>query len=494
MFFHLKNAITICVATACFIGSGTANAQSQSKNAEFSRRMAALQQARQRTETTTVVTQQPAAQKAPRIARASATVNSNPVRVAQAGSSTRAIAPSSGFAPSGGFIPQHLGSPGIGGTIIDGGSPIIQGGIVQGGIIDGGQVISHSPMVGNGHVISSPVGSSIVGNEVIIDESYGSVVHEGYAGGCGCDSGGCGDVGESYFAGDCCGRGGCSEGGPCLLNRFGKIFQNADYFGGFTSFRTNLYSALDGSNDLVDDSSHGIYGGFNLGLPLCRLSGGIFSGQFGVRTVNTNFGGAEFTDDDRNQLFLTAGFFRRVDYGLQLGVVADILREEWFSSVDLVQIRGEIGYVWQGGTSFGFRFARNAQDDDTEGDFNNTFFGVGSSVVTTNDWYRFFLRHEIARGGYGEVFGGWTDNEQGIIGLDFDFPITDRIAFQSGFTYYLSDVDLPANQGFIGGDPNDSFNVSVGFSIRPQGRKYYQNYERPLFDVADNGTLTMFRQ
>lgn len=488
MFFHLKNAITICVATACLIGSGAAIAQTQSNSPEFSRRMAALQQARQRSSTTTVVTQQPAAQTAPRIARASATINSNQVRTAQLGSSTRAVA------PSGGFVPQHLSSPIVSGTVIDGGSPI-----VQGGIIDGGQIISQSPVVG-GQVIGSPIGSSIVSNEVIMGDSYGGVVTSDAVGGCdcgggscgggGCDSG-CGDVGESYFADDCCGRGGCPEGGPCILNRFGKVFRRAEYFGGFTSFRSNLYTAPDGSNELVDDSSHGVYAGFNLGLPLCRLSCGLFSGQFGVRTVNTNFGGAAFTDDDRNQIFMTAGFFRRVDYGLQLGVVADILREEWFSDVDLVQIRGEIGYVWQGGTSFGFRFARNVQDDQTEGDFNNVFFT--DSIVTTNDWYRFFLRHEVARGGYGEIFGGWTDNEQGIIGLDFDFPITDRIAFQSGFTYYLSDTELPANQGFLGGDPNDSFNIFAGFSIRPHGRKYYRNYERPLFDVADNGTMMMFR-
>ena len=509
MFFHLKNAITICVATACLMGSGAANAQAQSNNPEFSRRMAALQQARQRTTSTTVVTQQ-TAQTVPPITRASVANNSQPVRVAQAGSSTRSFAPSGGFAPqagsstrsiapsggfapqagsstrsiapSGGFVPQHLSSPVVGETIIDGGSPIVHEGIID------GQIISS-------HTVDAPIGSSIVGNEVIVDAPYGGVVTEGHAGcDCGggsCGSGSCGDIGESYFGDDCCGRGGCPEG-PCFLNNFGKIFRNAEYFGGFNAFRTNLFTALDGSNNLVDDSSHGLFAGFNLGVPLCRLSCGFFSGQFGVRTVNTNFGGAAFTDDDRNQIFITTGIYRRVDHGLQLGVVADILREEWFSDVDLVQVRGEIGYVWQGGTSLGFRFATNTEDDVTEGVFNNEFFS--DNLVTSNDWYRFFLRHEIARGGYGEIYGGWTDNEQGIVGLDFDFPITDRIAFQSGFTYYLSDDEIPADQGFLGGEPNDSFNIFVGFSLRPSGRSYYRNYDRPLFDVADNGTFTIFRQ
>ena len=51
MFFNLKNAIAICVAAACLLGSVTVNAQAQSNSPEFTRRMAALQQARQRTET-----------------------------------------------------------------------------------------------------------------------------------------------------------------------------------------------------------------------------------------------------------------------------------------------------------------------------------------------------------------------------------------------------------------------------------------------------------
>ena len=503
MFFHLKNAITICVATACLIGAA-ANVQAQD-GSELSRRLAALQQARQRTASTTVVTQQPAV-------HTSTSINAAPVRVAQAGSSTRSFAPSSfvpqagsatrsfapsfapqagsatrAIGPSGSFVPQHLNSPVVSGTIIDGGSPIVHGGVID------GQIINQSPFVG-GHVVDAPIGSSIVGEEVIVGESYGGVVTEGHAGVVGCDcgggscGGGCGNVGESYFVDDCCG---CLPG-ACILNGLGtvagSIVRNAEYFGGFNAFRTNLFPAPDGSNNLVDDSSHGLYAGFNLGVPLF----GLFSGQFGVRTVNTNFGGAEFTDDDRNQFFITTGIYRRVDYGLQLGVVADILREEWISDIDLVQVRGEIGFVWQSGTSLGFRFAANTEDDVTEGVFNNQFFN--NTLVTTNDWYRFFLRHEAARGGYGEIFGGWTDNEQGVIGLDIDMPLTNRIAFQSGFTYYLSDEPVPANQGFFGGEPNDSFNAFVGFSLRPTGRGYYRNYNRPLFDVADNGTLTIFRQ
>lgn len=485
MFLHPKNAITICAAAACLLASVTANAQSQSQsqssNSEYARRIAALQQARQRTPAAAPEIQQTAAQvAAPRVARAIPQGSSSRSVPFSAGSSTRSVPFSGGSStrsiPSGGFTPNHLqSSQQFGETIIEGGSPIVHD----------GQIIHQSPIIEN-HIVDAPIGSSIVGEEVIIDDPYSGVVTEG------CSDGSCGDVGESYFSDGCCGRGGCPTAGPCLVNRFGGILRNAEYFGGFNSFRGNLFNAPDNSGSLVDDSSHGGFAGFNLGLPLSRISGGLFSGQFGVRTVNTNFGGAQFTDDDRNQIFITAGLFRRVDYGLQGGVVADVLREEWFSDVDLVQIRGELGYVWQNGTSFGFRFATNAQDETTDGEFNNTPFA--NNFVTTNDWYRFFVRHESAHGGYGEIFGGWTDNEQGIIGLDFDFPVRERIAMEAGFTYFLSDEEVPANQGFIGGEPNDSFNIYVGLSLRPLGRSYYRSYERPLFDVADNGTLSVFRQ
>ena len=470
MFFHLKNAIAICVAAACLLGSVTANAQNN--NSEFTRRMAALQQARQRTETVVEpATHQVAAQSTPRIARA---VQGSGSRVTPALGSGSRIVPSNG-----GFVPGTIqNAPFANGTIIEGGSPIVQGTIIE----------NQYP----GQVIGGPIGSSVVSNGVVMDHSYGGeIVSESYGGSAGCSDGSCGSVGESYFADDCCGRGGCPPGGPCYLNQFGKVFKNAEYFGGFNAFRTNLFNAPDGSG-LADDNSHGLYAGLNMGIPLCRLTCGFLSGQFGVRTVNTNFNGARFTDDDRNQVFITAGLFRRVDYGLQYGAVVDYLREEWFANADLIQIRSEVSYVWQNGTSFGFRFARNAQDDPTSGDFNNVPFT--NNVVSTNEWFRFFARHEMASGGYGEVFGGYSETDQGIVGLDLDFPITNRIAFQSNFVYYIADEDVPANQGFIGGDPSDAFNVSVGFALRPGGRKYYRNYERPLFDVADNGTLTILRQ
>ena len=40
---------------------------------------------------------------------------------------------------------------------------------------------------------------------------------------------------------------------------------------------------------------------------------------------------------------------------------------------------------------------------------------------------------------------------------------------------------------------NDAWNISVGLVFRPQGRCYYQSYDRPLFNVADNGSMMVDR-
>lgn len=495
MFFPPKNVIAICAAAACVLGSVSANAQTNSNNtAEYNRRMAAMERARQRT-------QQPVARMSQAIVQPEIETPTNQivvnrqtsrVRPATAHVARTASVPARSRGQRG-FVPRHLRTAQVlDGQIIHGGAPIV------GDSIAGDSIIGDSIAGGGTIIYDAPMGGTVIGSEIIGDPIIDGGCANGNCGG-GCSS--CGDIGDSFFDDDCCGRGGCSSDMPCWMGRFGKVFRRGQYFGGFTSFRSGLYTrpqSVDpslvgnGLNDFVDDSSHGTYGGFNLGLPLCRLSCGLFSGQFGVRSVNTNFGGAEFTPDDRNQLFMTAGFFRRVDYGLQLGIAADVLREEWYSNVDLVQIRGDVGYVWPSGTTFGFRFANNIQDDPAIGIFD----GIESQqTVTTSDWYRFYLRHDIKTGGFGECFAGWTENDQAIAGLNMDFPVTDRISVESGFTYFIGDQELsPAgSNGFRGGDSADAYNMYVGFSVRPSGARTFRSYDRPLFDVADNGTMMMVR-
>ncbi len=377
--------------------------------------------------------------------------------------------------------PRSVGShrkPAHVAQMIHGGAPIMDGSVIQGEI----------------------VGSTYAGEEILNGGPvYDSVIHEDYFDAdCGC--GGCSSGYEcgagTALDGGCCGRGGCPPG-PCWFGNLGKALRTGEYFGGATAFQNPLFTEPAqglpiNENNLASDSSFGFYGGFNLGIPLCRLSCGYLSGQFGIRSVNTNFNGNEFTSEERRQTFVTAGLYRRVDYGLQFGAVADILHEEWFTESDLVQIRTDLGWVYQGGHTLGFRYATGVQDEFTDGAFNgNQFFDF---FQTTDDNYRFYYRHMAPWGGWGEAFVGWGEAAQTIIGVDVDLPVTDNISFQSGFTAYLNDDLVPAGGNFQGGNLNEAWNLFVGISFRPQGRSWYRSYDRPLFSVADNGTMLVRRQ
>lgn len=203
--------------------------------------------------------------------------------------------------------------------------------------------------------------------------------------------------------------------------------------------------------------------------------------------MQSNFDGSSQTPDNRDQLFVTAGIYRRVDYGLQVGVAVDVLHEEWFTETDLSQIRGDIGWVYGNGSVLGFRSATGLQGDTTRGILNGVAFS--GLVNTTVDYYRFYYRHNCAIGGYSELAFGWTDDSHFVSSLDFDLQVTDCIGMQSGFAYYLGDDNAVAAVA----PDNDAWNIYVGLVWRPQGRNWWRSYDRPMFDVADNGTLLIER-
>jgi hypothetical protein len=186
-------------------------------------------------------------------------------------------------------------------------------------------------------------------------------------------------------------------------------------------------------------------------------------------------------------LFVTAGVFRRVDYGIQMGVVGDFLRDEWISEADLAQVRGDIGWVYPGGNTFGFRFAIGTKDDVTSGTVNGVTFN--NLIADAIDNYRFYYRVVASNCGQCDLFGGWSDDSSGVLGLDYDMPINGILGMQSGFTYFIPETPEGTSTS-----SQDSWNIYVGFSIRPQGPAWYGNYDRPLFNVADNGTFVTRRQ
>ena len=449
MFF----ALPLCLAA---IVAADVNAQNTA-SAQYQARMAAMQQAQARGQ-----------------AVQQTVVEAAPIRVAQ-GSGTR-VPPT--------MIPgQTIVTPAR--TVPQGYQPaytqnaqlITDGTIIDGTIIDGGAPIMSES------VLSGPVDQQIITHSPIVD---GGVIYEGEVVTSSCDS--CGDSG-GYFLQDCCGCGSCAAGGGYWTGPLGRALRTGSYFFGATAFRHPSFESPVGP-DLQQDSNFGAYAGFNLGIPLSRLFGGRISGQFGLRSVQTNFSGASFTEANRDQLFVTAGLYRRVDYGLQAGLVVDVLAEEFYTESDIAQLRGEVSWAYPNGGAIGFRFTSSQQDDSSSGIFNGTSFSNFNS--TTDENYRFFLRKILPTGGWEEIFAGWTTNDHFAIGADFDIPVSEFIALEAGAVLYLSDLEDPA--GNLGNTRiDDSFNLYVGFAFRPQGRSYYRSYDRPLLPVADNGTFIIRR-
>jgi hypothetical protein len=469
--FNNLNKFTVS-AIVCSSLMSLAAAETSGQQAEFERRAEAMRRARSRQAALAHSSAQPEAIPA---AHAEEVVPRQRKRVAATRSKTQASGRPTRIAQAQTIRPVRYTQNLAPGSVIDGGvigESVIGGGYVGDVVIDGGYI-----------------------EEGAVDSGYDAGVH--FEDGCGCDS--CGQSG-AYFedgcgAGSCCGRGGCAPG-DCWLAGLGGILRNGEYFFGGTGFQEPLYTSptsTDGSQQ-IQDSNFGFYGGFNFSSPLCRLTCGILSGQIGLRSVQTNFSGNEFTNESRDQLFVTGGLYRRVDYGFQFGVVGDFLQDEFYGDVGVSQIRADLGWVYAGGSTMGFRYTGGQEDDVSAGTFAGDDFT--DQNVRVHDQYRFYYRSSGPTGGYGELFAGWTEDNQTILGLDFDIPVTDRIAVESNLTYFFNDDAASSafpNTTFLGSNADEAWNISVGFVYRPQGRGYYKNYDRPLFDVADNGTMLLRR-
>jgi hypothetical protein len=212
--------------------------------------------------------------------------------------------------------------------------------------------------------------------------------------------------------------------------------------------------------------------------------------QLGGQVTQSNLSGASFTDDTRYQAFVTGGLFRRVDCGFQGGLVVDYLHEDWDMECDLVQLRGELSWMFPCHHELGFWFSASVQNDDVLFPFVNNLIPTGQAMhFEATDIYAFFyrLRFDECRGGQGRLFGGFTGESDGILGGDILLPINNHWAFQADFTYLIPEEE----SGRIAGGPlHEAWNISLNLVWYPGGCASGQgNYHRPLLNVANNGSF-----
>jgi hypothetical protein len=310
---------------------------------------------------------------------------------------------------------------------------------------------------------------------IVSDIPVPAELHGGHPGDCAsCGGANCGQCV------DCCGNwNSCGPVPLCvLLPR--PCLDNLEFTAGVHGFTGPLNRGVSGS--------FGFHEGFNFGLPF--FCSNWLCGQFGALWTQSNYDGSLLTEDERNQIFVTAGLFRRVDWGLQAGIVFDYLHDEWDYELDLAQVRGEVGWRYCGCHEVGFRFSVGSNDDS--GVFNILADDEGDIVlqqvqgrVEVNDLFAFYYRRQFTCGGEGRLFGGFTNNHQGLVGGDARLPLNPWWSLAADFLYVA-----PADDSSVPGFAEETWNVSIGVVWTPFAKPGCgPNYCRPLFDVANNGTF-----
>jgi len=316
-------------------------------------------------------------------------------------------------------------------------------------------------------------------------ECDGLMYHSGeiYVDDSGCDMG---------IMDDC----GCDACNPCdteptLLPRIRFNWCRYEFFAGAQGFTGPLnHVGIDTGNGIrrSGSGSFGFYEGFNRGKSLNRLLGLEMATQLGVRGTQSNLSGTAFTSETRHQVFVTGGFFRRVDYGVQYGLVVDYMNQDWYFQGDSLQLRGELSWRTRDCNTLGFQFMAGLRDETSSASIKDELGNILTSIIDfePTDQYRFFFRRPLARHGEYNLMVGWTDNKDGLLGANFNLPLNRRCSLSSGATYLI-----PYEGKNRGGYEEENWNISVGLVYRPGGPQGCGRYCRPLFDVADNGTFML---
>lgn len=272
----------------------------------------------------------------------------------------------------------------------------------------------------------------------------------------------------------------------CCRPGFLLDWTRAELWAGMVGFSVpgNFLSTASDSAGAIE-GSFGFQQGINFGTQVPSLLCGQMGSQIGVRFIQSQLDGTAAAPDHRQQLFLTTGLFRRVDYGVQGGLVVDYLHDDWIYQADLLQLRGELSYLLSPCHELGFRFTDSQQIDDTSYQLRGSLVSTAirlSSLDTYRGFYRFRFS-EQARG-QAELQAGWTQDGGAILGMTLNTPLQNQIGLTTNATYLMPPKD--ASPSFA----SEGWNLGLALVWTP-GRKFglARDYYRPLFDVADNGSL-----
>lgn len=296
----------------------------------------------------------------------------------------------------------------------------------------------------------------------------------------------CGDClcGDVACCGDCVGGhcpppcfGGCAERGAIPICIWLPPIKEIVLFGGVHGFK----NPLDNMPDRRDAGNFGFHEGVNVGGRMAWLPWPGLGFQVGYQAVHSQLSGSTLGpySSSHTQNFFTTGLFRRRPVGIQYGVVYDFLQDERQGSADFNQVRGLISTTSQFGHEFGFQFTARGGDI--------TVTNGGATSFTVRDQYLFFYRYHGQTGGEFRWFIGGNDSHHTILGGDLNAPLNERWSIQTGATYFIPSED--GSSGFEADEEGWNVGINLVWHYGARGRQYYKSPWRPLFNVADNGSM-----
>lgn len=278
------------------------------------------------------------------------------------------------------------------------------------------------------------------------------------------------------------------------LRRFGRPYYGWRWYRDFTAGAGAV--AFTNAADLGFNSNFGFNEYLNQGMPFWNAFGvgwqvGVRGTQTNFQDSNVNFPGGRLHRTGRDQVFVTTGFFTRAfeGRGLQGGAVYDYLHDNLYDDIDVAQLRYEMSYVW-GYHEVGFWGATNIGDQT--GIFSPVRKNPG--VASTLDLYTAFYRLQFGDANEWKVWGGGTGYGDGIVGSIVRAPMSRSWGLEGFFTYVIPGNSQTVNvdgQGTTSTYSPAAWNVGVNVVFYPGGRsrRSLASPYRPLFDVADNGTM-----
>ena len=278
------------------------------------------------------------------------------------------------------------------------------------------------------------------------------------------------------------------------LRRFGRPYYGWRWYRDFTA--SAGITSFTNATDLGINGNFGTNEYLNWSMPFWNAFG--VGWQIGWRGTQTNFqpasievGTTTLSKNARDQQFVTTGFFTRAfeGRGLQGGAVYDYLHDSWFDNTDVSQLRYELSYVW-GYHELGFWGASNIGDQ-------TSFFGPASrvgGVASTLDMYTGFYRLQFGDANEWKLWGGATGDGEGIVGTLVRAPMHRSLALEGTFTYIIPGRNQVINFDGVGQATTFSpsaWNLAVNVVWYPAGRsrRGLASPYRPLFEVADNGSM-----